>query len=179
MEPVSRKAVRRMSFINESDYKPEVLQLLWQPWTIELRPYSDGGYFARVIELPGCMTEGDTREEVIEMIDEARAEWLSSAMEHGDPIPEPRGSDEYSGKIFVRTSPQLHRKVAQEASKQGISMSQWVAEVLAETLGVKDAVRNVTVDLMEALKTSVTEASRPRRPTSKRKHPDEETEAAS
>ncbi len=166
--------------INERSYKPEVLELLWQPWTIELRPYSDGGYFARVVELPGCMTEGDTREEVIEMIDEARAEWLSSAMEHEDPIPKPRGSDEYSGKIFVRTSPQLHRKVAQEASKQGISMSQWVAEVLAETLGVKDAARNVAVDLMEALRTSVTEASKSRSHTRKTKAPGEEKrEAAS
>lgn len=146
--------------IKEADYKPEVWELLWQPWTIEVRPYSDGGYFARVVELPGCMTEADTREDLIELIDEARAEWLASAFEHGDPIPRPKGVDDYSGKIFVRTSPDLHRKVSEEAAKQGISMSQWVAEVLAETLGVRDAARNSVAGLMETLKGVITEAAR-------------------
>ena len=155
--------------INEREYEPEVLEYLWQPWTIEIRPYSDGGFFGRVVELPGCMTEGDTREEVIEMIDEARAEWLAAALENGDPIPQPTGSSDYSGKIFVRTSPQLHRKVAQEASRQGISMSQWVAEVLAGILGVKDAAREAVVDVMDALKASVAEAVKREKTSSERK----------
>jgi antitoxin HicB len=117
------------------EYKPEVVERLYQPWTIEIHPYSDGGYFARVLELPGCMTEGDSKQDVLEMIEEATAEWLATAFELGLPIPEPMSDEHYSGKIFVRTSSRLHRLVAEEASRRGVSMSQWAAETLAEAVG--------------------------------------------
>jgi antitoxin HicB len=130
--------------INETDYKPEVLELVWQPWTIELRPYSDGGYFAKVVELHGCMTEADTATEALESLEEARAEWLAAALEQGLKIPEPVGEGDYSGKIFVRTSPELHRAVVREASRQGVSMSQWVSEVIAQELGLVHAARSRT-----------------------------------
>ena len=121
--------------IDRTNYKLEVQKQLQQPWTIEIHPYSDGGYFARALELPGCMTEGDTKQEVLEMIEDAIAEWLAVAVEVGRPIPSPASARDYSGKIFVRTSPRLHRLVAEEASRHGVSMSQWAAETLAEAVG--------------------------------------------
>lgn len=42
----------------------------------------------------------------------------------GEPVPEPLGDRQYSGKIALRTSPQLHRKLAVEAAEQGVSMNQ-------------------------------------------------------
>lgn len=124
--------------INEDDYKPEVLELLHQPWTIEVRPYSDGGFFARVVELRGCMTEADTQLEALQQLEEAQAEWLAAALEHGDPIPKPSGDNEFSGKIFVRTSPHLHRMVSEAAMREGVSMSQWVSEVLSRAVSYQD-----------------------------------------
>ncbi len=124
--------------INENDYKPEVLELLHQPWTIEIRPYSDGGFFARVIELRGCMTEADTQLEALQQLEEAQAEWLAAALEAGDPIPRPSGDNEFSGKIFVRTSPHLHRMVSEAALREGVSMSQWVSEVLARAVALRE-----------------------------------------
>lgn len=120
---------------------PRIEELLKLPWTIELVPYEDGSYFARVKELPGCMTEASTRTQALDAIEEAQTLWLESAVEHGDAIPQPASNDDYSGKIFVRTSPRLHREVAEAAESEGVSMSQWVAEVLARVVGVKDAVR--------------------------------------
>lgn len=125
--------------INESDYKPEVLEQLRQPWTIEIRPYNDGGYFARVVELRGCMTEGDSQLEALQLLEEAQAEWLAAALEHGDPIPKPQGDSEYSGKIFVRTSPHLHRMVSEAAFREGVSMSQWIGEVLSRAVSFQEA----------------------------------------
>lgn len=125
--------------INESDYKPEVLEQLRQPWTIEIRPYNDGGYFARVVELRGCMTEADTQLEALQQLEEAQAEWLAAALEHGDRIPKPSGDSEFSGKIFVRTSPHLHRMVSEAASREGVSMSQWIAEVLSRAVAFQEA----------------------------------------
>lgn len=62
------------------------------PYTIEIIPdEDDGGYVARIRELPGCITQADTWEELQTMIADAKQIWLESALEYGDPIPEPLG----------------------------------------------------------------------------------------
>lgn len=62
------------------------------PYTIEVIPDEDeGGYVARVRELPGCLTQADTWEELQLMIADAKRLWLESALDHGDLIPEPAG----------------------------------------------------------------------------------------
>ncbi len=53
--------------------------------------FPDGdGWGAEVPDLPGCLTCGDTLEEVREGIKEAIQGWIDVAREDGDPIPEPR-----------------------------------------------------------------------------------------
>jgi predicted RNase H-like HicB family nuclease len=48
----------------------------------------DGGYWAKVAELPGCYTSGETVEEIEENVKEAIAAYLESIIESGDPLPE-------------------------------------------------------------------------------------------
>lgn len=117
--------------IDPKDYDKRVLDLLWADWTIELHRYDDRSFHAGVVELPGCMTEADSAPEAVDALEEARAEWLAAAIDQGLTIPRPMGSRDYSGKVFVRVSPSLHRRVTLAAARQGVSMSQWVAEVLA------------------------------------------------
>lgn len=50
---------------------------------------SEGGYVASYPDLPGCLTCGDTLEEVAKNADEAKIEWLLAAMEEGIDISEP------------------------------------------------------------------------------------------
>ncbi len=78
------------------------------PHRRELIPYKDGTWFARVAELPGSMTEGDSREHAFEMLDDAMRSWISDALEAGDPIPPPSEETTYSGKFQVRIPPSLH-----------------------------------------------------------------------
>ncbi|MBI5670367.1 MAG: type II toxin-antitoxin system HicB family antitoxin [Chloroflexi bacterium] len=59
------------------------------PYTIELTPDEDGYWFAEIPLLPGCMTQGRSRAEALEMIDEAKTLWLETAIEAGITIPEP------------------------------------------------------------------------------------------
>ena len=49
----------------------------------------DGMYVAEVPSLPGCISQGRTREEAVEGIREAIAVYLESLEAHGDPIPPP------------------------------------------------------------------------------------------
>ena len=60
------------------------------PYTYEVIPdREEGGWFVKVKELPGCMTQAEAWEEVLPMIEEAKQLWLETALEYGHAIPEP------------------------------------------------------------------------------------------
>ena len=59
------------------------------PYTIELTPDVDGYWFAKIPLLKGCMTNGESREDALNMIDDAKKLWLETALSLGLPIPEP------------------------------------------------------------------------------------------
>lgn len=113
------------------------------PYTRELIPEPEGGWFVRVKELPGCMSQGDTPEEAMAMIADAMALWLETALDHGMAIPEPRTDEDYSGKFVVRLPKSLHRKLVEQAEEDGVSLNQWIVAALAEMVGIvkfKDSV---------------------------------------
>jgi predicted HicB family RNase H-like nuclease len=55
--------------------------------------------------------------------------------ESGEVPPTPLADRRYSGKVFVRTSPELHRRLTIEAAEQGVSVNQWAMQKLAERSG--------------------------------------------
>ena len=101
------------------------------PYTIELQQDPEEGWFVRVKELRGCMSQGDTPEEAFEMIRDAMQGWLEIALENGTPIPEPRPEEDYSGKFVVRVPKSLHRKLVEEAEREGVSLNQYINVTLA------------------------------------------------
>ncbi|MCZ7573511.1 MAG: type II toxin-antitoxin system HicB family antitoxin [Ardenticatenaceae bacterium] len=105
------------------------------PYTIEIRREDDETWFARVVELPGCMTEGDTAEEAAAMIRDAMAAWLEVALDEGRSVPEPRPLDEYSGRFVVRVPRSLHRDLVESAEREGVSLNQYVIVALARAAG--------------------------------------------
>ncbi|MCL5782698.1 MAG: type II toxin-antitoxin system HicB family antitoxin [Candidatus Thermoplasmatota archaeon] len=56
-------------------------------YTIILEPDEEGGYTVTVPALPGCISEGDTKEEAIENIKDAISGYIESLKKHGEPIP--------------------------------------------------------------------------------------------
>jgi antitoxin HicB len=61
-------------------------------YRIELVPEEDGSWGAIIPDLPGCVGGGDTIEEALQMLEDAKLGWLSSRLKHNDPIPEPSQS---------------------------------------------------------------------------------------
>ena len=55
----------------------------------------ENSFGAYVPDLPGCVAVADTREEVLELIQEAIEFHLEGLREDGQPIPEPSSSIEY------------------------------------------------------------------------------------
>ena len=54
-----------------------------------LTPEEGGGYSVSVPALPGCVSQGESREEALAMIREAIELYLESLEAHGDPLPAP------------------------------------------------------------------------------------------
>jgi antitoxin HicB len=64
---------------------------MMRKYTIILVPEEEGGYCVEVPALPGCCTQGETREEAIAMAKEAIELYLQSCKEHCEPMPEESG----------------------------------------------------------------------------------------
>ncbi len=101
-------------------------------YVVELVEDESGGFVARVPDLPGCVTQGDTREEAVELIEDAKQAWLESAWEHGDEIPLPSSARQYSGRLNLRMPKSLHRKLDEQARREGVSLNQHLVSVLQE-----------------------------------------------
>ena len=68
--------------------------MLWQTeramrYRVLIQQDEDGMYVAEVPSLPGCISQGETREEAVTHVREAIAAYLESLRERGEPIPPP------------------------------------------------------------------------------------------
>lgn len=59
------------------------------PYSILLTPDEEGGWYASIPLLDGCMSDGETEVEALKMIKDAQQLWLEWALEKGIAIPEP------------------------------------------------------------------------------------------
>lgn len=112
------------------------------PYAVRVYREPDGsGFTAEIPDLPGCITCADTLDEVWALIDDAKRGWLELALADGDPIPEPAPplEEQASGKFTVRVPRSLHRKLSEEARREGVSLNQFVTVALAETVGVRQS----------------------------------------
>ena len=105
------------------------------PYRMELIPDSvEGGYTAWYPELPGCLTCGETIEEVVANALDAKKEWLKAALEDKIEIEEPCTADnssEFSGQFKLRIPKTLHHTLSNHAKKEGISMNQYCLYLLS------------------------------------------------
>lgn len=70
-------------------------------YTAVFEPAEEGGYTVTVPALPGCISEGNTFEEAVAMIQDAIEGYLESLVDHGEPIPE-ESAHEFVGKVVAR-----------------------------------------------------------------------------
>jgi antitoxin HicB len=104
------------------------------PYTIEMWRAEEGGWVVRVKELLGCVSQGETPEEALAMIQDAMQGWLEVSLEMGDAIPEPRLEEDYSGKFVVRVPKSLHRQLVDAADREGVSLNQYINVALAQAV---------------------------------------------
>lgn len=112
------------------------------PYHIEV-VYDDSGgepgWFARVLEFPGCMAQGRTFEDLGELIQDSMYAWIEVVLEDGETIPEPFADQSYSGKFVVRLPRSLHRQLAEAAQRDGVSLNAYVNVALAQAVSAARA----------------------------------------
>lgn len=92
----------------------------------------EGGGFVIVFpDLPGCMTQAKSADEIGPMAEDARRLWIEVEYESGADTPLPSQAPDYSGRFNVRIPRSLHRRLAEMAEREGVSLNQLVLSLLS------------------------------------------------
>ena len=119
----------KINNVNVYDYKVEITKL---------SDDDGGGFLATVPKLPGCMSDGETREEALGNVDDAIKCWLEKAKELGRNVPK---SDEYkteeyfSGKLSLRIPKILHKMLSEQADMEECSINQLLTTYISLGVG--------------------------------------------
>ena len=125
-------------------------------YRIEIYPDENGeGFTALIPDLPGCISSGDTPEDALASIDEAKRLWLEVALDQGDPVPEPTPLtlERFSGRFLVRSPRSLHRRLVERAGLEGVSLNQLVVSIISESMGRARSSQSYTLQFEAILKT--------------------------
>ena len=111
--------------------KPTLEAVLAREYSFNVIADPDGGYVIEFPDLPGCMTQIETMDEVSAMAEEIRTLWLETAFELDNDIPEPSYPEEYSGRFVLRMPKSLHRTLAEAAERDEVSLNAYACQLLA------------------------------------------------
>jgi antitoxin HicB len=104
-----------------------------------VRPLTEdegGGYLIEFPDLPGCMSDGETIADAIANGEDAKRCWIAAMKEAGRPIPQPSVAIAANGSCAPKT---LHRRLAEQAKREGVSLNTLAVTLLAEGLGERGA----------------------------------------
>ena len=103
-----------------------------KPYKMEIIPDTEeGGFVVSFPELPGCVTCAESFETAMQNAVDAKKSWLEAALEEGLVIPEPGELEEYSGQFKLRIPKSLHKQLAEQSKREGISMNQYCMYLLS------------------------------------------------
>lgn len=66
----------------------QAIEILRKPYARVLIPDESGGYFAKILEFPGCYAEGETPNEAIQNLESVAESWIEATLGLGQDIPE-------------------------------------------------------------------------------------------
>lgn len=111
-------------------------------YSASFTPVGDGtGYYARVPDLPGCITSGRSLQDAIEQITDAASVWLVAAEDEGLPISAATPQDQLSrdpGVIYslIQIDTIAYRALTDtRAVRKNVSLPAWMAN-LADKRGI-------------------------------------------
>lgn len=102
----------------------------------------DGGYSVEVPDLVGCVTQGETLEEAMEMAQDAALGWLLTAIEEEEEIPKPStmeeikvGKEGFKTLLLLNIDEYTEKYGSKKSIKKTLTVPQWLNK-RAERLGI-------------------------------------------
>lgn len=131
-----------MMKIDEFEKKFE--QALTNAYSIKLYPITDENgteWSAEIPELAGCIGAGDTPQEALLALEDAKMSWIEIALIDKRSIPEPKNLEnvDYSGKFTIRLPKSLHRELTERAEEENISLNQYLLYLITKRHNEKQA----------------------------------------
>ncbi|WP_315277716.1 toxin-antitoxin system HicB family antitoxin [Rothia aeria] len=90
----------------------------------------DQEFVGTVAEFPSLSCLADSSLEALSGIQQVVLQAIDILEEEGKPVPEPYHLRRFSGRFNLRVSPQLHRKLSQQAAFAHQSLNQYVSQAL-------------------------------------------------
>ena len=100
-------------------------------YTINIYLDDDGDWLAHFVELPEVSAFALTPEGALDELAQAWSGVRQSHEKRREPVPVAPSRKRYSGQFNVRIDKNLHRTLAMEAAKAGVSLNAMVAQKLA------------------------------------------------
>lgn len=107
-------------------------------YPITLTPSEEGGFLAEHLDLPGCSAQGENAVKAVAELNIARELWLSNRYEQSLPVSAPL-SLAHTGMINLRMPAALHYHLARHATRNGISLNQWLVMALSHFTGANSS----------------------------------------
>jgi len=92
----------------------------------------DKEYVGLCTEFPSLSWLDKTQEKALQGIRQLVADVIEDMTANNEDIPEPLSTRKFSGKFIVRIPPELHRRIAEEAAEEGVSINRLVTSRLAK-----------------------------------------------
>ena len=102
--------------------KRDIAYYMALPYREIIEADAAGGYVGYVAELKGCITQAETKAELLDLLEE------------GLTIPKPQSEENFSGKFNLRLPKSLHRELALSAKAEGVSLNQLAVCLIASGL---------------------------------------------
>ncbi|GAB4409302.1 MAG: toxin-antitoxin system HicB family antitoxin [Thermodesulfovibrionales bacterium] len=103
---------------------------MYKGFEIILEPNEEGGFYARIPDIPSIFTGGITEIEALKNAKAAIKGYIEICEKDGLPLPQPK-----SGKFNVRVPKDLHRELVRKAQEEGVSLNQMVIYLLSRCIG--------------------------------------------
>lgn len=111
-------------------------------YSVNIFTDEDGDWVASLAEMPTVSAFADSAEGALQELDIAWAAVKESYRSKGNAVPVAPARKQYSGRFNVRVDKRLHRDLAVEAAREGVSLNALVSKKLASSVdpGAKSAI---------------------------------------
>ena len=104
-------------------------------FTAELYLDEDGNWLAHIAEMPNISAFASTPEKALDELEIAWDLTKESYRKHGEEVPRAPSRRNYSGQFNVRIDRRVHRALAIEAARAGLTLNALVSQKLAQSEG--------------------------------------------